>query len=198
MGAPKRLKKIVWKPVVGYEGFYEVSNHGKIRRPLDFVPTGSGSHTTCAGHVLKNTRNSHGYLVVGPSVKGAQKLILVHQLVAAAFLGPCPEGMQINHIDCNKMNNRAENLEYVTQLENVRHAVANGRVGGVPGERHVNAKLTRFQVRIIKRLFGYVSQVYISKLFGVDPSTVSDIYTKRTWRCVEQRADAQSKRRIHQ
>lgn len=62
----------------------------------------------------------------------------VHQLVAGAFLGACPEGLEINHIDGNQLNNRMENLEYITHRENILHA---HRTGLIQRERKVHCKL---------------------------------------------------------
>lgn len=100
-----------WRPVVGYEGRYEVSNRGRLRGPH--------------WGVVK-ARNNRGYRAVTlvDSPHGGRKTYSVHRLVMAAFVGPCPVDKQVNHIDGNKSNNYIENLEYVTQTENVRHALA--------------------------------------------------------------------------
>lgn len=97
-----------WKPIVGFENFYEVSNLGNVRRKKS-GRLRSISHTKLYSHVLL-------------SVNGKHTTIRVHRLVAEAFL-PRVEGKpHINHKNGNKNDNRVENLEWVTQAENNLHA----------------------------------------------------------------------------
>lgn len=100
-----------WRPIIGYEGMYDVSNHGRVRNRTGFI--------------LKQT-HTKGYCYAMLNGKPKVKRAMVHSLVAVAFIGPYPEGMEINHRDTNKANNCVENLEYCTASENIRHAVANG------------------------------------------------------------------------
>jgi hypothetical protein len=106
-----------WKPVVGFEGHYEVSDHGRVRRAC----AGKG---TRIGRVLKTPPDTDGYPRVRLSRNGIQLDINVHILVAAAFIGPCPEGKEVNHKNLNRANNRAGNLEYSTHQENIQHSYA--------------------------------------------------------------------------
>ena len=94
----------LWKPVVGYEGVYSVSSFGRIRR--DSLARG-----TSKGHILKHNFDNRGYPVIQLTRKSKKRSFKCHALVAAAFLGPRPEGLQVNHIDGNYKNNREENLE---------------------------------------------------------------------------------------
>src|SRR4051812_45302603 len=95
----------VWKPVVGYEGWYEVSDLGRVRR---VAPTPKG----VIGYVLQPSVSS-GYQVLHLSTgtNAGRKLHAVHRLVAAAFIGQCPEGYVVNHLDADRSNNSRENLE---------------------------------------------------------------------------------------
>lgn len=99
----------VWKPVPGYEGLYEASSFGEIR-------------SLRRGRVLKPGTSQGGYLVVALRKNGTQHMVKVHTVIAAAFLGERPQGLEVNHKDFNRMNNAVENLEYVTRQENIRHA----------------------------------------------------------------------------
>jgi len=81
--------------------------------------------------------NGRGYL----RVRCHGKSRCVHLLVAGAFLGPKPEGMEVNHLDGNKRNNRPENLEYTSRSGNMKHAVAAGLLVPKRGEAHHNCKL---------------------------------------------------------
>lgn len=106
-----------WRAVVGYEGYYEVSNMGNVRS----LPRQTGKYGF-NGCWLRPSINEGGYRQVTLSVDGISKTITVHRLVAMAFV-PNPDGKpQVNHIDENKLNNNAENLEWVTLHENVLHS----------------------------------------------------------------------------
>lgn len=105
-----------WRPVVGFEGFYSVSSYGRLRRDAP------GIHTY-AGKILQPRLDGRGYLATYLSAAGKRSYLRVHRLVARAFLGPA-NGLEVNHIDLDKQNNRLINLEYVTQAENKRHAHA--------------------------------------------------------------------------
>lgn len=108
-----------WRPCPDYEGTYEVSNLGSVRRSAP----GRG---TQVGKIRKQSVSSGGYQSVGLSFGGVQKTFNVHGLVARAFLGPCPEGLEANHIDGIKSNCSASNLEYITHSLNQKHAYAIG------------------------------------------------------------------------
>ena len=96
------MLNIEWKPIKGYEGLYEVSNDGRVRR-------------------LRFTNGNHDFEKVR-ECKGNTKR--VHRLVANAFRGE--SNLQIDHIDGNKQNNRLDNLEYVTPKENTNRAWSKG------------------------------------------------------------------------
>lgn len=109
----------IWKPIKGYKK-YMVSNIGKVKS-LDYMHTGKE-------HILKNRLGNHGYLTICVYNNGKPKTLLVHRLVAVAFL-PNPENRgEVNHIDCNKENNCVNNLEWVTPKQNIKHAVNSGRI----------------------------------------------------------------------
>ena len=89
-----------WFPVCGYEGFYEISKQGEVRR-------------VATGKILKTKKECNGYIRVNLSKRGVAKSELLHRLVAKTFIEN-PENMPtINHIDENKSNNSAGNLEWV-------------------------------------------------------------------------------------
>jgi hypothetical protein len=151
-----------WLPVGGYEGLYEVSCYGRVRR-IHRRPGGQ------AGHVLRGVRIA-GYLQVHLARDGTYLWHRVHRLVAAAFLGPCPAGIHVNHKDLCRHNNRLENLEYVTPLENARHAVAAG-VADFRGERGPGAKFTNAQAAEIRAMRG-LTQVQLAARYGVNHTTI--------------------------
>jgi len=119
-------EKGMWKPVVGYEGLYEVSDTGQVRS----LPRNG---TVSYSRILR-PNNVRGYLQVALQKNGKRKDFKVHRLVADAFI-PNPERKRtVNHIDGNKGNNRVENLEWATDSENQLHSVyvlGNGKASEV-------------------------------------------------------------------
>src|SRR5579863_2556812 len=104
-----------WLPVVGYEGFYEVSDCGNVRR---IAKTRNGKNPK-RGNRFQSVLA--GYVRI--ALTGInRRQFYVHVLVARAFLGPAPEGHEVNHKDGCGTNNHLENLEYMMRLQNIRHA----------------------------------------------------------------------------
>lgn len=130
----------IWMPVVRNVN-YEVSSLGRIRR----VSRARGAR---AGRILK--QNSNGsYLQVNLFMENVSTRVLVHLLVAEAFIGPCPDGKEVNHRDTDKRNNEETNLEYCTHIENMEHASVNGLV--CFGERNKSTKVDMERVQWIRR-----------------------------------------------
>lgn len=115
----------IWKPIPGYLD-YKVSNFGRVKSLGRFV---RGKHRGyfIEGRILKPIKNKGGYLKVNISVNGQRQEHKIHQLVMSAFVGDRPDGLQVNHIDEDKTNNRLDNLEYVTPKENINHGTHNAR-----------------------------------------------------------------------
>lgn len=105
-----------WRPVVGYEKLYSVSSLGRVRRDA------AGGRNAKPGRILTLHAGKSHYLILCLNGASKRRTFYAHALVAAAFLGRRPDGLQVNHKDGNKKNNRPENLEYCTVAENVRHA----------------------------------------------------------------------------
>lgn len=200
----------VWKPVVGYEGWYEVSSLGRVRAVAKVDRSGA-----CRGKRLLSCRPSNrGYVVHHLTKNGCVRGTGAHRLVAMAFIGPCPDGMQVNHKDGVKTNNAVENLEYVTPSENVRHAWDMGLSSPAPihwsksqpesfaahlrrihqirvlptGESHHNSTLQDRDIRVIRRYcrrFGRGSGRTMADRFGVTEANISNIIHRKTWTHIE-------------
>lgn len=158
-----------WLPVDGYPG-YEVSDLGRVRRVGRCVLSSDGYRL--------------GYPSVQLCVNGKRTTLFVHRLVAAAFIGPCPSGLEVNHLDRDKTNNRSENLEYVTRSENERHAYRMG-FRAARGEDNGAAKLTIDEARRIRELArcpDRASYSVIGRAFGVTGDNVRAIASGRSWR----------------
>lgn len=152
----------VWRPVPGFAG-YEASSLGRVRnakrkRPLSPIP-------------------HRGYFVVK---LGHPNLAYgVHQVVAMAFNGPCPSGMVIDHVDTNKTNNRPENLEYVTNAENVRRAHSMGLMHA-SGEGNGACKLTDLQVSDIRQRAATTTNASLAREFGVTKTQIGRIVNNQS------------------
>jgi hypothetical protein len=125
-----------WKPVPGFHN-YEASSLGRVRsltRTVRCVRHGHEGTRVRRGVVLKPTPNK-GYLVVKLANDSRIVTYGVHQVVAMAFHGACPSGLVVDHINTVKTDNRPENLEYVTNSENVKRQYQTGlltnKAGGV-------------------------------------------------------------------
>lgn len=163
-----------WKPVNGYEGRYEISDRGEIRFCFSWARAKKGE-------LKKTSELNGGYTMVLLCSHGSEKGLLVHRLVAQAFI-PNPEKKpQVNHKNSVRSDNRVENLEWVTRSENTIHASKKGRLLGTP-------KLTEFEVRDIKKRFldgQTLLQVWRVYASVVGKSTLCEIRKGRTWHRVQ-------------
>ena len=122
----------IWKPIKDYENLYEISNLGRIRSKDRVVYQKNRwndnlSRFLYKGKLLNTKIEENKYVQVHLCKNNKQKRYLVHRLVAETFI-PNPENKeQVNHINCNKNDNRVENLEWTTPKENTQHAIKNNR-----------------------------------------------------------------------
>lgn len=158
-----------WKPVVGYEGRYEVSSMGRVR-------------SLRSGIVMRQQTEAKGHrsLFIGQTGKD-RKHVFTHILVAAAFIGARPEGHVINHRNGCPSDNRPSNLEYCTQQQNAKHAHRIGLQSN-KGMKHSQARLTDTNIECI-RLWaedGYTLSS-ISKVYSLPSGYASRIVQRKAW-----------------
>lgn len=174
-------KAETWKPVVGFEGFYEVSDRGQVRS-LDRVYVNNlGRTIKLTGRILKG---SYGWVYHSVSLNAGKlkKGSGVHRFVAEAFIGPIPDFYVVNHIDGNKINNHVENLEIITHSENVSKTHMTGRNPKV-------SILTVEGVRDIRspRAPGVSEDEHLAmmaKKYGIAVFTVSRVLARKCWKYV--------------
>lgn len=120
----------IWKPVSGYEGFYEVSDCGRVRSVERTVRSSRGNATKRSpSKILKQVLLKSGYLTVELCKYGIRKKKLVHRLVAESFLDNPNNLPQVNHKDENKSNNVIDNLEWCSLVYNNNYGTINERRG---------------------------------------------------------------------
>jgi DNA-binding CsgD family transcriptional regulator len=172
----------IWKDVVGYEGLYEVSNLGQVRSIRRDIGAGRKGGGLIKGYITKV-----GYRYVGIGVRGVSKRgCSVHRMVCKAF-HPNPLNKEtVNHIDGDKSNNRASNLEWSTWTENNRHARRTGLNIAARGERSGNSKLTEADVIRIRWLSDNgMKNKDIAIIYGLSRRGVSFIVSRINWKHVK-------------
>lgn len=159
----------IFKDIVKFENKYQISNTGKVRNKK-------------TGLLLKPKYNRKGYQYVNLSIsKTKSTKWYIHRLVGFHFIPNLEHKPQINHIDGNKQNNVVENLEWVTNAENQRHAVLNNL--HFQGETHKDSKFTNESIRLIPELVKIGFSVKdLNKLTGVAVQNIIKILNGKTWR----------------
>jgi hypothetical protein len=116
----------VWRPIPDWEGFYEVSDQGRVRS-LDHIGRGCyGTTRLYRGRILKGGLDTDGYPQHILTAEGRRRSVKAHNAVLAAFVGPCPPGLEARHWDDIKTNNWLGNLTYGTREDNAQDRVRNG------------------------------------------------------------------------
>jgi hypothetical protein len=172
-----------WKDVEGYEGFYKVSNLGRVRSLDRVSPTKLGAIKHTKGKIMNLTLKNNGYLSVMFSVLNKRKRFHVHRLVSIAFLDNEECKPTVNHINGIKTDNRLENLEWCTYSENSIHARDTG-LSSI-GEESTSAKLSENKILAIRRLFKInpkSSQIKICEKLDISSTHMSRIVNGKRWK----------------
>lgn len=164
-----------WKPIPGFDSFIVASSDGRVG-------------ILCSGDEVKvrKTYIERGYETVTlPLQHPNKRRFFVHRLVMLAFAGAIPEGMQVNHKNGVKNDNRISNLEYCTREENMEHARV--VLGSFERAQANMKKLTEGDVRLIRAKYeaGGISMKKLARQFNVVEQTVSNIVRRKTWKHVE-------------
>jgi hypothetical protein len=176
----------IWKPVYGYEEYYEVSNLGNIRTIERFVVLPTHSYLK-KQKMLTQFKDGRGYNHVKLyDGKGKPKSFTTHKVVAITFLDNPECHPEINHKDGNKLNNNLDNLEWSSRSDNIKHSYAIRDVRSYSGENAVLAKLTENQVIEIREAYekGEMTRSQLSKKYGVKYNNIDSIIKRKTWKHV--------------
>ena len=117
----------IWKDIKGFEGLYQVSNLGRVKS-LERIDAKGNKRKE---RILKSSIIRNGYYLVCLHKQSIQKSYYIHRLVYEAFNGQIPEGLQVNHINEVKTDNKLENLNLMTRKENINWGTRNERAGKV-------------------------------------------------------------------
>ena len=167
-----------WRPAVKWEGLYSISSCGRVRQEAK-------RKGTYPGRMLHPSPQKKGYLAVLLSDRGVViKTEKVANLVAYAFVGPRPEGRQINHKNGDKTDNHPQNLEYVTNRENIIHAYSLNLINTAKGERQGSSKLTTDEALAI--LNSNESTSLLAQRYGVSRQGIWRIRKRLSWRHLQQ------------
>jgi len=171
-----------WKDIPGYNGLYQVSNHGRIKR-LSRITLRKGFPTRLPETIQKLKIQTNGYLSIGLTIDNNRKTINVHRLVAIAFIDNTNQKSVVNHIDGNKQNNYVDNLEWCSFSDNSQHAKSKGLKKDVFGEAHGMTSLTENDVKNIRNLAQKgIKGIFIAKNYpSVSYATIQNIITRKTW-----------------
>jgi hypothetical protein len=183
-----------WKDIPGYEGWYQASRCGKIRR-LRTIYNGQGKLPAPNVRELSPLWYRKGYYKVHLGSCGGTRPMsrqYIHRVIYRTFHGEIPEGMTVNHIDGSHDNNHADNLELATHAEQHHHARELGIIRNKTNAGHKRPTLTEDDVLTIRATlteaprgpkggYWYIYRT-LGEQYGVNDSTICCIHTRHTWK----------------
>lgn len=176
----------IWKDVVGCEGYYQVSNLGRIKSLDRQIVNRLGVVTNFSSKIMYLKAGKFGYIIANINTSGYKRQVKAHRLVAMAFIPNPLNKPQVNHINGIKTDNRVENLEWCTASENRIHALKTGLANSSNGINQGNSKLTNEQVLKIRELALHgMNSIQIRKEIGIEnfcKSQICDIIKRKAWK----------------
>jgi hypothetical protein len=171
----------IWKDIDGFKGNYSISNHGRVRSNARKIFR-RGVYQNVKEKMMKTPPNNWGYCYVLPTISyGKTKTLRVHRLVAQHFI-PNPNNYPyVNHIDGDKTNNKASNLEWCDQKHNINHAMIMTGGWQKRGEDSGKTKLTNKQVTNMCGMFDTHTIKELAEKFNVEVENIKNIKNGTTW-----------------
>lgn len=171
-------------------GVFSIDEDGRIWRHKRLIGNQHGGARYIKLRTVKRaeSRNHYGYLVLQSAPLRRVIFCFAHRLVYMHFNGPIPDGLEINHKNGVKDDNRPDNLEAVTRAANYQHRIdvlKKPNPLAQPGEANRYAKLTAEEVRTIRRMRGQESSSALADRFGVRANTITRIWTGIRWGAVK-------------
>ena len=168
----KNIMEEVWKDIKGFEGLYQVSNLGNVKRLK--------GKRVLFERLIGRSVDRYGYIKRLLSKDGKNYYFTEHRLVALAFIKNHENKSTVNHINGIKTDNRFENLEWNTNLENMRHAIEVG-LKDIKGVKNRRCKLTEEQVLEIRKIGFTQTRTSLSKKYGVSRNSILGIIMRKNW-----------------
>jgi len=165
----------VWKDIIGFESSYQISNFGRVKSLDRYVwNKANKSYSLLRGKIHKLDIKNKLYYQIGIWENSKIKKYLIHRLVAIHFVENRNNLPEVNHIDCDKLNNNYTNLEWCSHLENQHHAKINGRYSNHPnGVNKINSILNDNAIIHIRSM--QLRNIDYCNLYNVKPSTITCI-----------------------
>lgn len=173
----------IWKDIVNHPG-YQVSDKGRIRTLDRLVKSKNNSYRSVKGQIIKPYLTSFGYLRANLWENQHYKTYFIHRLVWETFKGPVPKGMQVNHINEDKTDNRLENLNLLTPQENCNWGTHNEKIK----QSRIGFKMPKSSIATLKKkirkpiiqmdlagneIVGWLSATDCEKVTGYDQGLLS-------------------------
>ena len=188
------IDKLIWRDIPGFEGDYQASVFGEIRSVNKTIIRSNGRTYKRECKILKPAPYQ-GWLKCALSFPGSKNpyTTYVHRLVAMAWIGERPDGLTVDHIDGNKKNNAAWNLEYVTQSENCRRSFVTGcqkpKRGELNGMNKISTETAKTLISIMdenKKNGVQNKRKEICELYNTTETIFKEIQRGRAWKHLKQ------------
>lgn len=173
------LEGEIWKPIKGYEGLYEISNMGRVKS----LPRKTKTKIMKSHNILRIMKRHTGYVQTKLCKNSKHIGPIVSRLVAEAFCNPPDYPWVANHLNCIRWDNRAVNLECISQSQNMRYSFKLGRKSQ-KGENNNQSKINMEIVKKIRKFAeenDHLSQKQIGEKFGLNREHIKDIINYKTW-----------------
>lgn len=173
------LEGELWLPIKGYEGLYEISNMGRVKT----LPRKTKTKIVQSPKILRIMKRHSGYIQAKLCKESRHIGPIVSRLVAEAFCNPPSYKWVANHINCIRWDNRASNLECITQSQNVRYSFKKGNKsqrGSINNQAKINMNIAT-ALREYREKNDHLSRKEIAKDFGLSINIVKDVLNGKSW-----------------